>query len=210
MWSPLTQLNQVALLMIDLQELDVDPQSGALASEPPEVVSAYLNTISSRVLPNAGAVLKTARALSIEVIHVRIQSLTRDGRDRSRSHKRLGLHVPPGSPLAQFLPEVAPTSDEIILNKTSSDAFHTTSLAHILRSIGISQLLVCGVFTHECVSSTVRSACDLGFEVRVIREACAAVTQAQHQTALEDLDQRYAQVVSAEELITALYDAHRS
>ena len=204
MWTSLDTLGDVALIIIDLQRLDIDPNVGALSTQTPDVVSMYLDVITHRVLPNTQRLLHTARSLDVEVIHVRIQSLTADGRDRSPGHKRLGLHVAPSSEHAEFLPEVAPAPDEIILNKTSSDAFHTTSLSQLLRNLGKSQLIMCGVFTHECVASTARSACDLGFEVRVVGDACAAVTPEAHSHALEGLHKRYALVTTTAEVTAQL------
>lgn len=189
-----------ALVLIDLQGLDVDPEVGALASQPPDVQDAYLEEIWGRVIPNAARALSVARSAGIEVIHVRIQSATQDGRDRSPAHKRLGLHVAPGSAHAQFLEGVEPQGDELIINKTTSDAFHSTTLAYILRNIGITELYMLGVFTNECVASTARSACDLGFTVSVLPEACAAVSQAEHESALATLDGRYAELITLSEL----------
>lgn len=201
MWTKFNDMKHLALLLIDLQELDVSPNHGALSQESPEVVTKYLSTIYDRVLPNTNQVLSTFRSLGAEVIHVRIQSMTIDGRDRSWAHKHLGLHVPPNSPLAGFLPGVEPQKDEIILNKTSSDAFHTTILAQLLRNMEIKELVICGVFTHECVSSTTRSASDLNFSVTVIGDACAAITDDLHMQALEELNQRYARVIETQALI---------
>ena len=204
MWTELQNTQELALVVIDLQEFDIDPNCGALATQSHKVVSQYLEAIHQRVLPNVQALLKAARERQVEIIHVRIQSLTQDGRDRSLGHKRLGIHIPPSSIGAQFIKEVEPKDDEIILNKTSSDAFHTTPLAQILRNMGVKQLVFCGVFTSECVASTARSACDLSFDVRVVGDACAAVTDEEHQQALFQLHDRYAQVIDTQTFISAL------
>ena len=204
MWKTISDIDHVALIIIDLQELDISPNHGALVQESPAVVSHYLSQIYERVLPNTHKVLSKFRDLGGEIIHVRIQSLTKDGRDRSIAHKKLGLHVPPHSSLANFLPGVEPLGDEIILNKTTSDAFHSTILEQLLRNMGVKELVMCGVFTHECVSSTVRSACDLNFEVTVIGDACAATTDLLHTQALMELDQRYARVISTQNLVEEL------
>ena len=204
MWTKLECLNDIALIIIDLQEFDIDPNCGALATQKPEVISHYLHSIHHRVLPNVKLLLAKARERQVEVIHVRIQSLTQDGRDRSQGHKRLGIHIPPHSSGAAFIKGVEPHADEIVLNKTSSDAFHTTALAQILRNLGKKQLIFCGVFTHECVASTARSACDLSFEVRVIGDACGSITDREHHHALEQLHDRYAQVIDTQNFISEL------
>ena len=203
-WTKLNDIKHLALLIIDLQELDVSPNHGALSQKAPKLFPCILAMFIVECYLTRIGYYPLFRSLGAEVIHVRIQSMTADGRDRSWAHKRLGLHVPPNSPLAKFLPGVEPQGDEIILNKTSSDAFHTTILAQLLRNMEIKELVVCGVFTHECVSSTTRSACDLNFSVTVIGDACAATTDDLHMQALEELNLRYARVIKTEALIEEL------
>ena len=187
---------EAALILVDLQYFDVDPEVGLLASRSPAEQRAYLDQVWGETLPAALRALDHARRESLEVIHVRIQSLTRDGRDRSPAHKRLGLHVAPGSKAAEFLPGLEPKEGEIVLNKTTSDAFHSTLLHHILRNIGVRQLFLVGVLTNECVASTARSASDLGFEATIIAEGCAALSVEEHESTLATLDGRYARVRS--------------
>ena len=187
---------QSALLLIDLQYFDVDPAVGALSHCSPAEQAAYLSEVWERALPASVSALEYARAAGLEVIHVRIQSLTQDGRDRSSAHKQLGIHVAPGSKHAEFLPGLEPLEDEIVLNKTSSDAFHSTALDRLLRNLGVAQVFLVGVLTDECVASTARSASDLGFSPRIIAEGCATVDPRVHASTLARLNGRYAQVVS--------------
>jgi len=93
------------------------------------------------VISNIQRLLKTFRANKMEIIHTRIQSLTRDGRDRSTGHKRLGILAPPGSKEAEFLPEVAPKDDEIVINKTASGVFSSTNLNYVLDNLDIHELV---------------------------------------------------------------------
>jgi nicotinamidase-related amidase len=72
------------------------------------------------------------RSYGLEVIHTRIQSLTQDGRDRSPGHKRLGLQAAPGSKESEYLPQVAPVGDEIVMNKTASGVFVSTNMEYVL------------------------------------------------------------------------------
>ena len=197
---------ETALILVDLQYFDVDPEVGLLATRSPTEQASYLDQIWSETLPAAVSALHHARRQGLEVIHVRIQSLTRDGRDRSPAHKRLGLHVAPGSKGADFLPGLEPAEEEVVLNKTPSDAFHSTLLHHLLRNIGVRQLFLVGVLTNECVASTARSASELGFETMIIAEGCAALNQEEHQSALSTLDGRYARVLSLSEFKALDFD----
>ena len=97
-----------------------------------------------------------------------IQSLTRDGRDRGLDYKISGFHVPPGCWDAQVLDEINPGGDEIVLPKSSSSVFSSTVLHTILGNMGITQLILCGCVTDQCVEHTVRDACDLGYLVTLV------------------------------------------
>jgi len=200
------QLHKVALVVIDVQYLDAAQGHGVFADVqksgvPLEAQEYYFKRLDHVVLPNIGRLQNIFRDLKLEVIHTRIQSLTKDGRDRSTGHKRLGLHAPPGSKEAEFLPEVAPRGDEIIINKTASGVFNATNAEFILRNMGIDSLYVCGVYTNECVSTTVRDACDRGFHTTLINDACATVTPDLHNATIATIKDRYARVLTADEVI---------
>ena len=113
-----------------------------------------------------------------------IESLTRDGRDRSLDYKISGLDVPKGSWDARVLDEIAPTEDEIIFRKTSSSVFISTNIDYVLRNLGVRSLVVAGILTDQCVESAVRDACDLGYLVTVITDACTAYSAERHEQSL--------------------------
>jgi nicotinamidase-related amidase len=64
----------------------------------------------------------------VEVIHTVIANLTADGRDRSRDYKRCGMGFPPGSRATRVIPELEPLADELVLPKSSSSPFSSTTL----------------------------------------------------------------------------------
>lgn len=192
-----------AFLVIDMQYLDAARGHGVFSGEKPSGISReaedyYFDTLEKTVIPNIRRLQDCFRENDLEVVHTRIQSLTRDGRDRSAGHKRLDLHAPPGSKEAEFLPEVAPVGDEIVINKTSSGVFSTTNLYYVLKNLGINALFVAGVYTNECVDTTIRAACDLGFFVTLIEDGCTTVTPALHDATIATLRDRYARVMTTE------------
>jgi nicotinamidase-related amidase len=200
---------RTALLCIDLQRLGcsrdyVSLEHHGAVESPDDAVERFLEAIDGTVLPNIALLQEQFRATGHEIIHTRIQSLTADGRDRSLEHKRLGIHAAPGSDAAEFVPSVAPTGDEIVLNKTASGVFVSTNLEYVLRNLSIRNLVVCGVYTNECVSSAVRSAADLGFRVRVVADATAAITPELHKATLLIIDGRYGDVVDTATLLQSL------
>lgn len=202
---------KTALLCIDLQYLDAVPGCGVFADADasgvsPEDQQYYFNRLDATVLPNVRSVQDAFRRHEMEVIHTRIQSLTRDGRDRGKGHKRLKLLAAPGSREADFVEAVAPIpgGDEIIINKTASGVFSSTNLNYVLKNLGIESLFVVGVYTNECVETTVRDACDLGYLVTIIEDGCATVTPELHEASLATLRDRYARVIDHAEAIATI------
>lgn len=200
-----------ALLCIDLQYLDAAPGHGVFrdaenSGVAPEAQEYYFNRLEKLVLPNVRKLQDTFREHSLELIHTRIQSLTRDGRDRSKGHRRLGLLAPPGSRDADFLEAVAPRPDrdEIVINKTASGVFSSTNLHYVLNNLGIQSLFVVGVYTNECVETTVRDACDLGYLVTVVEDCCATVTPELHEASLATLRDRYARIIQLDEAVRTI------
>lgn len=198
-----------ALLCIDMQYLDAAPGFGVFADVeasgvPPEAQTYYFDRLQQMVLPNVARLQAAFRNNELEIVHTRIQSLTRDGRDRSPGHKRLGLHAAPGSKEADFLEQVAPLDNEIVINKTASGVFTSTNIEYILRNIGINALFVVGVYSNECVSTAIRDACDLGFYVTLISDACATVTPDLQNATITTMKDRYARVLTTNEAIAEI------
>lgn len=208
-FESLRMRERTALLCIDMQYLDAAPGHGVFANAtqsgvPDDFQRYYFNRLERIVLPNVRRLQDCFRENGLEVIHIRIQSLTRDGRDRSPSHKRLALLAAPGSKEAEFLPEVAPLGDEIILNKTASGVFNSTNLYYVLNNMQIDSLYITGVYTDECVSTTVRDASDLGFFVTMVEDGCATVTERLHEFTVATLKDRYARMVKTEQALGEL------
>ncbi len=192
-------MERAALLCIDLQYLDAARGFGVFedaerAGVPIEAQEYYFNQLERVVVPNVRRLQDCFRAHELEIIHVRIQSLTQDGRDRSTGHKRLGLHAAPGSKEAEFLEPIAPQGDEIVINKTTSGAFNSTKLEYVLSNLDIRVLYVTGVYTDECISTTVRDACDLGYFVTLVSDGCTTVTPERHEFTIGSLKDRYVRV----------------
>jgi nicotinamidase-related amidase len=201
--------HNTALLCIDMQYLDAARGHGVFANAeaagvPLEAQDYYFDRLEREVFPNVRRLQDVFRTHRLEVVHTRIQSLTRDGRDRGPGHKRLGLHAPPGSQEAEFIPQVAPIGDEIIINKTASGVFTSTNLEYILRNMGITGLFVVGVYSNECVSTAVRDACDLGFHVTLIGDAIATVTPELQQATITTMKDRYARVLDTREAVAEI------
>ena len=71
----------------------------------------------------------------------------------------------------------------------------------ILRNMDIKDVICCGIFTDQCVSSTVRSLADESFGVVVVDDCCAAATMELHRHELEIINMIYCHVVRLDEVI---------
>lgn len=111
---------------------------------------------------NAGVLLETFRKGSDPVIHIRHVSREPDS--------PLG----PDTGGTDFKPEVTPRDGETIFEKSVNSAFIGTNLENHLRAIRAETLMICGLTTPHCVSTTTRMAANLGFEVFLVHDACAA------------------------------------
>jgi len=95
---------------------------------------------------------------------------------------------------------LSPQGDEICVTKTTDSALTGTNLRLILNNVGIKNVICCGIFTDQCVSSTVRSLADESFNVIVIEDCCAAGSNDLHDKELEIINMIYCHVMSAAEL----------
>ena len=121
------------------------------------------------------------------MLYTTIESMTRDGRDRSLDYKITGFNVPKGSWDAQVLDAVKPFDDEMQFPKTSSSVFISTNIHYILGNLGVDFLIVSGLLTDQCISSAVRDACDLGYLVTLITDACTTYSRQRHDASLDHI-----------------------
>jgi len=201
---------QSALLFIDVQNFSAEREGAEFKGLPGEEFDAkygwYFNELDSRVVPNMQAIQKAARAAGVEVMYTTIESLTLDGRDRSLDYKITGFNVPKGSWDGKVIERIAPQGDEIVLPKSSSSVFVSTHIDYILRNLGVRQVVLSGLITDQCVESAIRDACDLGYLVTQVTDACLTYTQERHDNSLIAIKGYCRQVTSAE--LIAELEAH--
>jgi ureidoacrylate peracid hydrolase len=165
-----------ALLIVDVQNYCISAKAGT---------SEYFRqSLRDHVLPNIRRLQSTCRGAGIEVVYSVIENMTRDGRDRSLDYKISSIDVPRGSRDAQVLAEIAPAEDEIVFRKTSSSVFISSNIDYVLRNLGVRSLIVSGIMTDQCVESAVRDACDLGYLVTLVTDACTTTSAERHQQSL--------------------------
>jgi nicotinamidase-related amidase len=180
-----------ALLVIDVQQGLDDPRWGARNNPDAEGQIADL--------------LAAWRATGRPVIHVQHLSL------ESQSPLR------EDAPGHAFKVEALPRADEPVFRKHVNSAFIGTNLEAYLRANGIDALVVVGLTTDHCVSTTARMAGNLGFRVTVVEDATATFERRghdgthysadlMHRVELASLQGEFATVRSAEDILAAVGD----
>jgi nicotinamidase-related amidase len=198
-----------ALLVVDMQYFDAHPDWGEGRTAKDLGVAhcfdPYFEQIDD-IIPRIQRLLTLFRQREMEVIHLRVAELTKDSRDVGWKQLVRGLIVPADWREADPLDEVAPVGDELVVSKSSSGVFPVTNLDRLLRNMGITTLVMTGTSTGGCVESAVRDAVDLGYDVVVVSDACAAGTVEDHQTALDRMEGGLTRIMTTAEVEAAVGD----
>lgn len=152
---------------------------------------------------NIARLLAAGRTSEWPVIHVQHLSTSPDSPLRS------------DSPSVEIKPEAAPHGGEPLFQKHVNNAFVGTDLEPFLRERGIESLVVVGLTTDHCVSTSARMAGDLGFETFVVADATAAFeleghdgrrfsADDVHAVSLVTLKDEFATIVTTADVLTAL------
>jgi nicotinamidase-related amidase len=196
---------KTALMVIDMQYLDAHRDYGMGAAAKKQGITAkydyYFRRLDDVVVPNIKRLLKVCRKSGVEVIYPRIASLVKDCRDVSIEHKRINLLAPAGSRESEILDEIKPLDNELIITKGASGVFNATAIDQILRNLGVDTLIMTGVVTNYCVETAVRDAGDRGYNVILVEDCCAAMSEEHQRLALEILSGVYCVVRSTDQVI---------
>jgi nicotinamidase-related amidase len=192
---------KTALLVIDVQNTYVSPK------DTPEETARwepFFARMRETVVPNIAKLIAECRKRKVEVVFARIGCHKLDGRDRSLSQKKPGFNyllIPKDRPEGQIVPELTPDPDDIVIVKTTDSALTGTNLRLILHNMGVTDVICVGIFTDQCVSSTVRSLADESFGVVVVEDCCAAATMDLHRHELDVINMIYCHVVKLDEAL---------
>lgn len=186
----MTQIDRrTALLVIDVQRGFDDPEWGERNNPQAE--------------QRIAALLASWRSAGAPIVHVQHNSVSESG------------HFRPGTPGNLLKPEAEPRQGERIYAKSVNSAFIGTGLETDLRAAGATTLVIVGLTTNHCVSTTARMAGNLGFSTMVVADATATFARATldgtmrpahevHDAALSDLHGEFAEIADSQALIDAM------
>ncbi len=101
-------------------------------------------------------------------------------------------------------PAVAPGPDDVVVVKKRVSAFTGSDLEVVLRSLGVSRLVLCGISTSGVVLSTLRQAADLDYGITVLRDGCADGDPEVHRVLLDKVFPRQADVMTTGEWVAGV------
>ena len=189
-----------ALVVVDMQRYFTEPSfpyTDAFEKVSPGICSGYLRRVRETVIPSIQRLLDLFRQHDCTIVFTTVGSNTNDGSDLPswlRSLDQLALSTvgsrmwpPVGDPSWEIDRALTPGPSDIVLSKFSAGAFTKTNLEQELRNRGIENLVITGVATDVCVSTTAREAADRDFRVVVVSDACTTVSEQLHHANLETL-----------------------
>ena len=118
------------------------------------------------------------------------------------------LTLEAGSRWAGIDPRIAPHASEPVLNKLFASAFFGTPLGALLTAAGVDTLIITGASTSGCVRATAVDALQHGFRPVVPREAVGDRNPEAHEANLYDIDAKYGDVVSVDEVLEYIDAVH--
>jgi biuret amidohydrolase len=180
---------RTALVMIDMQRDFVEP--GGFG----EALGNDVSLVRTAIEP-CRRVLAAAREAGMLVIHTREghradltdcppAKLTRGGKTFIGTQGPMGRILVRGEKGHDIIPELYPQTGEPVVDKPGKGAFYETDLHLILQNRDIRTLIVCGVTTEVCVTTTVREANDRGYECIVPQDCVGSYFPAFQKAALE-------------------------
>jgi nicotinamidase-related amidase len=179
-----------ALLVIDMQRDFLDPRGYAARAglEVPRL---------RRAIEPIARLLHAARAAGLLIVHTReghLPDLSDCPPAKLERSQAAGALIGSPGPLGRllirgeyghdFVDELEPEPGEIVIDKPGYSAFERTDLQPVLACRGVTQVVLCGITTEVCVSSTLRAAVDRGYRCVTVRDACASAHADLHEAAL--------------------------
>ena len=182
--SQLFDIKRAALLILDMQEYFLNPDS-----------HAYIPSAKA-IVPGLNQVAAFFRSMKRPVIATKHINTVEDAGMMGSWWSEL---ITDNHSLSDIHPDLGIIRGEI-LSKSQYDAFYQSELTAVLNTSRIDQLVIGGVMTHLCCETTARAAFVRGFEVFFLVDGTATYNREYHQASLQNLAHGFAVLTTIEDL----------
>lgn len=200
-----------ALLMVDFHYSYVGDRPEPIL----ESIKRFRNSCGERgwrCVEKAAELLAAARQAKIPIFHS-TNKRRADGMDTGRWSKKnnRAMEIPrfSGHLASDFIEELAPLPEEVVIHKIKPSIFFGTPLVSLLNDMKVDSVLIAGATTSGCVRATVLDAFSYNYAVGVVEECVVDRWESSHAMTLFDLNAKYADVVSLAEAKEFLRDFSR-
>ncbi len=167
----------------------------------------------SDLLERLRRAIDAARAAEVPVIFVRVAfraghpEISARNRTFAAIASQAGTSFDEGSDATNIHPALEPRVEEAVVVKKRVSAFSGSDLEVLLRSLGVSHLVLSGIATSGVVLSTLREAADRDYELTVLSDACADADEEVHRVLIGKVFPRQAEVISVDDWLGRLAGA---
>lgn len=205
------------LVVIDVQRywtVPEGPLGASMRQHYPDMFDYFHGRLKDCMRGNIAALLAGYRAAGLPVIHVVTGSALAGGADLLPQMQRRfsqggaaagsfhALRV--GSEWYEPDAAVRPAAGEVIVHKATRSAFTSTGIDQILRNMGVTQLVVCGLATNACVQATAVDGADRGYETFLAEDGCVTFDPQAHAQTLDNFHWIFGTVVRSGDIERAL------
>jgi ureidoacrylate peracid hydrolase len=172
--------------------------------------------LSRGIVPNINKLASELRRLGGDVVWIVSEFAHHGGRSEwenfftyivaSKVRQRTMSYMEPGAEGTVLWHELDRQDGDISLvkNRYSCLAPSASTLERVMRSRGIETLLIAGTKTNICCETTARDAFDMDFKVVMVSDCCAALSDREHQAALESIIQQFGDVMNTDEVLARM------
>jgi maleamate amidohydrolase len=191
-----------AVLVIDVQYRTTGDRPAPIRDSIAEHYPTSCGQYGWDAVEEIARVLETARARDVPVIYpcVAPKTAVDMGRFGQINPAVLGIREKG----YEFVSAIAPQEGDVVIPKRHASAFFGTALMSYLVDFGVDTVIVTGATTSGCVRATVADAFSYNLRTIVAEEAVFDRIQISHKVSLYDMDAKYADVLSVDEVIARL------
>jgi len=198
-------IDRAALLLVELQNDMVHESNagkGGLGGR------LALEVARRGVLDKSARVVAAARSRGVPVLYVNMGAKPGFPRPTAPIYRRLAKGpqaLVAGTWGAEVHERVRPTAQDFVLSRTLSfDGSYGTELYPLLRRLGRTVLVMAGISTNFAVEGIVRASVNRGFEMVVIEDCCASLSEEMHRWSITNIMPVFATVTSSDDVVAYL------